>query len=140
MCDFCGCPEVDPFSFLTDEHVTLARLAESFERGGDLDDLDTLAITWDDHRAHERAALEDLAAGLAMGEELELVRPSDEAAETLLAQALPDAKTLRFAIVDHADRYEFEVFPHLVLAADDRELAEAAERAAAVRASAAQVA
>jgi hypothetical protein len=140
VCDFCGCPEIDPFSFLTEEHVTLASLAEAFERGGDLDDLDALAITWDDHRAHERAALEGLAAGLAMGEELELVRPSDEGVETLLAQALPDAKALRLTIVDHADRYEFEVFPHLVLAADDRELEEAAARAAAVRASAAQVA
>lgn len=140
MCDFCGCPQIDPFSFLTDEHVTLAMRAEAFERGGDLADLDALAVTWDDHRVHERAALEDLAVELAMGEDLELVRPGDEAMETLLAQALPDAKALRLAVVDHADRYEFEVFPHLALAADDRELAEATARAATVRASAEQVA
>lgn len=140
MCDFCGCPQIDPFSFLTDEHVALAMLAEAFERGGDLADLDALAVTWDDHRAHERVALEGLAAELAMDEDLELVRPSDEAVETLLAQALPDARALRLSVADHADRYEFEVFPHLVLAADDRELADAAARAATVRASAERVA
>jgi hypothetical protein len=133
VCDFCGCPTIPPFSHLTDEHASLTTLAESFERSGDLDDLDALALGWDDHRAHERVALENLAAELAMTEDLELARPADDAVEALLSQAMPGAKELRLAIANHADVYEFEVFPHLVLMSDDHDLEVAAERAARVR-------
>lgn len=130
MCDFCGCPTIAPFSHLTDEHASLTTLAEAFERSGDLDALEALAVGWDDHRAHERVALEDLAAELAMTEDLELARPTDDAVEGLLSQAMPGAKELRLAIASHADVYEYEIFPHLVLMSDDHDIEVAAERAA----------
>jgi hypothetical protein len=54
--------------------------------------------------------------------------------ETLLGQLDLDGKTLRGAVRDHIDGWEFEVFPQIVLAVDPDELEEAARAAATARA------
>jgi hypothetical protein len=34
VCDFCGCPGIEPFATLTEDHGTLEALAELFLRNG----------------------------------------------------------------------------------------------------------
>jgi hypothetical protein len=133
MCDFCGCPAIDPFSFLTDEHVTLLTMADAYASSLDPRDLDALAVIWADHRAEERMALEPLAEALALHDALALAREADAAVDGFVASPDADAKGLRRAVVGHVDTYEYEVFPQLVMAADPDEIDAAARRAAEAR-------
>lgn len=135
MCDFCGCPAIDPFSILTDDHQTLLLLADAFGSSGDPRDLDALRVTWDDHRTQERAATEQLAASLSLDDILEIGHALDAPVDALLGPAEPDARELRFVLAHHVDGYEFEVFPALVLPADQPDLDAAARRAAEARAA-----
>lgn len=133
MCDFCGCPSIEPFLQLTDQHVTLLTMADAFALSADPLDLDALRITWDDHRTEEREALEPLAAALGIQDAMTIGRELDGAVDRLLAVPEPDGKALRGAVVGHVDGYEYEVFSQLVMASDPSELEAAARRAAAVR-------
>jgi len=134
MCDFCGCPTIDPFSYLTDEHLTLAAVAEAYEESGDPLDLDALRITWEDHVAAERPATQHLAKVLDLEDLLEVGRELD--ARVAAALDSGDAAALRRALTDHAEGYEFEIYSALVLQAADDDLAEAAALAAGTRAAA----
>ncbi len=134
MCDVCGCPELEPFRTLVDDHEALLMLADAYERSGDEADLEALRVVWEDHRRTERVALEGLAGALGMREELSLGAETDEALERVLALAAPDGAALRRTMSDHADAYEYDAFPHLVFAADDRDLEAAAERVDGLRA------
>lgn len=134
MCDFCGCPAIDPFSSLTDEHLTLVAVAEAYEETGDPLDLDALRIAWGDHVVAERPAVERLAKILDLEEVLEVGRELDARVEEALRTE--DAAALRRTVMDHAEGYEFEVYPALVLQAADDDLAEAAAVAADARAAA----
>lgn len=134
MCDFCGCPTIDPFSYLTDEHLTLVAVAEAYEESGDPLDLDALRIAWEDHVAAERPAVGHLAKTLDLEEVLEVGRELDARVEEALRSG--DGSTLRRAVSDHAEGYEFEVYSALVLQAADEDLAEAAAFAAGARAAA----
>ena len=134
MCDFCGCPTIDPFSYLTDEHLTLVAVAEAYEETGDPLDLDALRIAWEDHVAAERPAVEHLAKVLDLEEVLEVGRELDARVEEALRSG--DGSPLRRAVADHAEGYEFEVYSALVLQAADEDLAEAAAFAAGARAAA----
>lgn len=125
MCDFCGCPAIEPFATLTDQHVTLGVLAEVLAEGGGPADLEALRVSWDDHRAQE-AALGPLAARLDLEDVVEAARRGDRALEALLRTPAPDPGALLRAVHDHVDAWEFEVFPHLVLAADPDDLTSAA--------------
>jgi hypothetical protein len=115
VCDFCGCPAIDPFAVLTDDHQTLLAMAEAYEASGDPRDLDALRVIWDDHRAQERGATSHLAAALALEDVLTIGRGIDAPLDALLALAGPNGRELRFAVTDHVDGYEFEMFPALVL-------------------------
>ncbi len=125
MCDFCGCPAIEPFASLTDQHVTLVVLAEALAEGGGPADLEALRVSWDDHRAQE-ASLRPLAARLDLEDVLEAGWRGDRALEEHLRAATPDPGALVRAVRDHVDAWEFEVFPQLVLAADPGDLAGAA--------------
>ncbi|HXF74442.1 MAG TPA: hypothetical protein VNO79_17805 [Actinomycetota bacterium] len=129
MCDFCGCPAIEPFATLTDQHVTLVVLAEVLVDGGGPADLDALRVSWEDHRAVE-ATLGPLAAHLDLEEVVEAARRGDRRLEALLDAPAPDPGDLLRAVRDHLDAWEFEVFPQLVLSADPEELAAAASEAA----------
>lgn len=133
MCDFCGCPAIDPFSVLTDDHLTLLAMADAYEASCDPLDLDALRVIWDDHRAQERGATEHLAAALSLDDVIAAGHRIDAPLEALLAHAEPNPRELRFAVTDHVDGYEFEVFPALVLPADRQELEGAARAAAGAR-------
>lgn len=133
MCDFCGCPAIDPFSVLSDDHLTLLAMAEAYEASRGPLDLDALRVIWEDHRAQERRATEHLADALSLEDVVATGRGIDAALEALLALAEPDPRQLRFAMTDHVDGYEFEVFPALVMPADQTELEEAARAAAGAR-------
>ncbi len=125
MCDFCGCPEIEPFATLTDDHVTLDVLAELFDECADPLDLEALRVSWEDHRATQ-GALHSLAQSLDLTEVLEAAAGEDVRLDALLAEAAPDGPALRRAIRGHSEAWEFEVFPQLVLSADPDELEEAA--------------
>lgn len=71
VCDFCGCPTIDPFSYLTDQHLTLLAVAEAYEESGDPLDLEAVSITWQDHLAAERPAVEHLGRALDLEEVLD---------------------------------------------------------------------
>ncbi|HXF35821.1 MAG TPA: hypothetical protein VNO17_01400 [Actinomycetota bacterium] len=122
MCDFCGCPAIEPFATLTDEHVTLLVLAEALVAGGGSADLEALRVSWDDHRARG-APLDALAAGLELEDVVAAARRVDRALEELLGMPAPDPRALLRAVRDHVDAWEFEVFPQLVLSADPDDLA-----------------
>jgi hypothetical protein len=98
-------------------------------------DLDALRVIWDDHRGQERGATEHLAASLSLEDVLTIGRRIDAPLDALLALAGPNGRELRFAVTDHVDRYEFEMFPALVLCADETELKGAARAAAGARAA-----
>lgn len=132
MCDFCGCPDTEPFAMLTEDHSTLGTLAELFAEVGDALDLEAMRVSWEDHRATQ-AAVRSLARSLGLHELVEAATHRDEVLEALLRRPAPDGKTLRGAVRDHVDGWEFEVFPQIVLAADKDELAEAARAAAIAR-------
>lgn len=125
MCDFCGCPGIEPFATLTDQHVTLMVLAEVLAEGGGAADLEALRVSWDDHRARE-GALGLLAVRLDLEDVVETAREGDRALDVLLRSPAPDPGTPLRAVRDHVDAWEFEAFPQLVLAADPDELAAAA--------------
>jgi hypothetical protein len=55
VCDFCGCPEIEPFAMLTEDHATLDVLARLFAEGGHALDLEVLRVSWEDHRATQAA-------------------------------------------------------------------------------------
>lgn len=135
MCDFCGCPAIEPFSVLTDDHLTLLAMTDAYETSIDPLDLDVLRVIWEDHRAQERGATEHLAGVLSLEDVVATGRGIDAALEALLALPEPDPLQLRFAMTDHVDGYEFEVFPALVLPADRSELEGAARAAARARAA-----
>jgi hypothetical protein len=40
VCDFCGCPHIEPFATLIEDHATLETLAELFAEGRDGLDLE----------------------------------------------------------------------------------------------------
>lgn len=132
MCDFCGCPQIEPFATLTDEHVTLDVLAEVLESSGDERDLDALRVTWDDHLAAQ-AGVRSLAEQLGLDRRIAVERDADTRLGALLAKSAPDPRELRRSIRAHVDAWEFEVFPQVVLIADPAELQEAAERTVSVR-------
>jgi hypothetical protein len=133
VCDFCGCPAIDPFAVLTDDHQTLLAMAEAYEASGDPRDLDALRVIRDDHRAQERGATSNLAAALPLEDVFTIGRGMDAPLDALLAQAGPNGRELRFAVTDHVDGYGFEMFPALVLSADETELEGAARAAAGAR-------
>lgn len=122
MCDFCGCPAIEPFATLTDQHVTLVVLAEALAEGGGPADLEALRVSWDDHRAQE-AALGPLAVRLDLEDVVDAARRGDGALEELLRDPAPEPGALLRAVRDHVDAWEFQVFPQLVLAADPDDLA-----------------
>lgn len=134
MCDFCGCPVIEPFASLTDDHATLEVLAELFDEGADPLDLEALRVSWEDHRATQ-AAVHSLARSLDLTEALEAGAGEDARLDALLAEPAPDGLALRRAVQGHIESWEFEVFPQLVLAADPDELKEAARGAAMARGS-----
>lgn len=128
MCDFCGCPTIPPFDRLTDDHLTLATVADAYAVTGDERDLDAVRISWQDHVAAERSAVTYLARELDLGELLEVGRELDGRVEAALGSG--DAAELVRAVAAHAEGYEFEIYSALVLQAADEDLAEAARRAA----------
>lgn len=134
MCDFCGCPSIEPFATLTEDHSTMEVLAELFDRNGESIDLGAVRVTWDDHRAAE-AVLEELARRIDLIDVLGIGREQDAGVDSLLSEAAPDAGALLAAIRDHVDTWEFDVFPQLVLSADLEELQETARLAEATRGS-----
>lgn len=134
MCDFCGCPAIDPFSVLTDDHLTLLATGCLPDVLDPLD-LDALRVIWEDHRAQEGGATEHLAGVLSLEDVVATGRGIDAGLEALLALPEPDPRQLRFAMTDHVDGYEFEVFPALVLPADRSDLEGAARAAAGARAA-----
>lgn len=134
MCDFCGCPAIEPFMQLTDEHVTLLTMADAFGASGDPLDLDALRVSWEDHRTEERAALEPIAEAIGLHDALAIGRDADAAPDELLSTDEPNAGSVRRAVAGHIDAYEYEVFPQIVMAADPGEIEAAAARAAGVRA------
>jgi hypothetical protein len=121
VCDFCGCPAIEPFATLTDQHATLVVLAEALAEGGGPADLEALRVSWDDHRAREDG-LGPLAVRLDLGDVVEAARRRDGALEELLRDPAPDPLALLRAVRDHVDGWEFEVFPQLVLSADPDDL------------------
>ncbi len=123
MCDFCGCPTIPPFDRLTDDHLTLAAVADAYAATGDERDLDALRITWADHLAMERAAVAYLARELDLEEVVETGRELDARVGSALATG--DARELVRALADHVEGYEFEIYPPLVLQAADEDLLEA---------------
>lgn len=124
MCDFCGCPAIPPFDRLTDDHLTLAAVADAYAGSRDELDLDALRVTWEDHVRVERPAVAYLARELDLEDLLELGRELDARVETALATG--DAAALPRAVAEHAEGYEFEIYSALVLQAADEDLAEAA--------------
>lgn len=134
MCDFCGCPAIPPFDRLTDDHLTLAAVADAYAASGDELDLDALRISWGDHVAAERPAVAYLARELDLEELSEVGRGLDDRVEAALAAG--DGTALVRAVADHAEGYEFEIYPALVLQAAEEDLAEAARCAAGTGAAA----
>jgi hypothetical protein len=135
MCKYCGCPEIEPFATLTDEHATLDLLAELYAGGGSSLDLEAIRVSWEDHLASQ-SAVRSLARSLDLEDVIdrEAQRP-DESLNALLARPVPNGHALWGAIRGHIEAWEFDVFPRVVLSADPAELAEAARDAAAARAS-----
>ncbi len=134
MCDFCGCPTIPPFDRPTDEHLTLAAVADAYATTEDERDLDALRITWADHLAVERAAVACLAQELDLEEVVGTGR--ELGARVGSALATGDARELARALADHVEGYEFEIYPPLVLQAADEDLVEAARCAEGAEAAA----
>lgn len=134
MCEYCGCPQIEPFTTLTDGHVTLDLLAELYAGAGNRLDLEAIRVSWEDHRATQ-AAVRSLARSLDLEDVLDgEARRPDESVEALLADPAPNGRALWGAIRGHIEAWEFEVFPRIVLSADADELAAAASEAVATRA------
>jgi hypothetical protein len=121
MCDFCGCPLVEPFATLTAEHGVMLDLAEGVLRGDPIA-FEDLRGLWDEHASRERAALSPLGSVLGLPDVVEAREPDDRALDTMLALPPHDARAIRGAAWDHVDAWEFEVFPHLMMAATEDEL------------------
>lgn len=134
MCDFCGCPGIEPFAMLTQDHGVLEALAELFLRNGDAADLEALRAAWAVHRTAE-SALGELARTLGLSDVLAAGIREDARVEDVLRQGGPDAGALWRALRSHVEAWEFEVFPHLVLAANSAQLEVAARHAAGDRKS-----
>jgi hypothetical protein len=133
MCEYCGCPDIEPFAMLTDDHATLDLLAELYAGGGNPLDLEAIRVSWEDHLATQ-FALRSLAKELGLDDVIhgEARRP-DETVGALLSEPSPDGRALWGAIRGHIEAWEFEVFPRIVLSADPDELEEAAGRTASTR-------
>lgn len=134
MCDFCGCPGIEPFATLTEDHGALEALAELFLRNGAVADLEALRVVWADHRRTE-SALGRLAQTLGLPEVLSAGIREDAQVDEVLGRHSPDAGAVWKAIRGHVETWEFEVFPQLVLSAGPDELEAAARSAAGERGS-----
>jgi hypothetical protein len=126
MCDYCGCPRIEPFSTLTIEHEVLRELVPA-ARAGDPTAPTDLRELWSEHLERERAALEPLAASLGLADVLAQPLETDAARSALVGEPSIDERVGR-AVSDHADDWEFEVFPHLVMSAEEEDLRGAARR------------
>jgi hypothetical protein len=125
VCDFCGCPGIEPFATLTIEHEVLRDLVSAAEAGDPIASVD-LRELWREHTERERSALGPLAESLGLAD---LVAPharADAARGALIAAPSVDGRVRR-AVSDHADDWEFEAFPHLVMAAEEEDLQAAAQ-------------
>lgn len=126
MCDFCGCPAMEPFATLTEEHDRLLMAAERFA-SGNLAELDAFRESWREHRAREHEALQSLVAATGLEMLMTTVEHVDTAMDTILGKRSPAGKALKRAMQDHAGNFEFGLFPHLVFAVDPNALSAAAD-------------
>lgn len=130
MCDFCGCPQVEPFATLTAEHGVMLDLVEGV-LAGDATAVEDLRDLWREHADRERAALRPLGGLLGLADVVDAREPEDRALDEMLALPAPEARAVRGAVWDHVEAWEFDVFPHLMMAATTDELAAADARGTA---------
>lgn len=97
-------------------------------RGGSAEAIDDLRQLCREHTAREAAALLWLGDRLGLGDIVASRRDDDRDLVARLEDPEPDAKRLWGATWDHADAWEFDVFPHLMMAAYDDVLDEASAR------------
>lgn len=126
MCDHCGCPQFEPFATLTAEHEVMRDLIYAL-RAADANALGDLREIWREHAVREAAALRPLGELLGLGDVVASRDGEDRDLGVLLADLDPAVRRLWGAALDHADAWEFDIFPHLMMAAlgDDLEQATA---------------
>lgn len=121
MCDFCGCPEREPFASLTQLHEILLLLAEAFAKDGDARDLEILRDLWPDHRASEQV-VGDLATLAGFDAEWRSLEGDATRIDAVLADETPDGAALLRALQDHAGDHEYDLFPHIMFALEPEEI------------------
>jgi hypothetical protein len=113
------------------EHEVLLDVAYA-ALDGDVVVGDDLRALWEEHTEREIASLQPLGNLLGLGDVVAAHANDLAHTSAILTVPTPDPRRIRGAIGDHVDAWEFEVFPHLMMAAEDDELRDAADRMTAV--------